>query len=379
MQFTYYMPVRILAGQGCLYENRALLLELGKKALIVTGKHSAKGNGAYDDAVRALEANGQRFFLYDAVMSNPTVDCAFDAAEAAKQEGCDCILAIGGGSPLDIGKAAAALAVNALEKEAIFTSFSARCVRALPVAAVPTTAGTGSEVTQYAILTNHAGKTKTSIASPALFPRFAFLDAQYTRTLNRTITINTAVDALSHLIEGMLSLRASVLSDGMAKNGIRAIAGCFNILGNPELAGADRGLPLRETLLGASTLGGMVIANTGTTAVHAMGYQLTYFKNIEHGRANGLLLGAFLRFIQEKQTPWGTERINAILTALGMGSIDAFDALLRALLGPVEIYADQELAGYAEGAGKAKNIANCPLVPEKQDILMMLRQSLGRR
>ena len=371
MRFTYYMPVKVLAGQGCLYEHRALLAELGKKALIVTGAASAYQNGAYDDAVKALKANGQEFACYSKVMSNPTVDCALDAAEAIKREGCGFVLAIGGGSPLDAGKAAAALALNALDKDAVFgVSYQ----RALPVAAVPTTAGTGSEVTQYAILTNHTAQTKTSIAGPGMFPRLAFLDARYMRGLPRSITVNTAIDALSHLIEGMLSVRASALSDAMAEAGIRAIAECFDALAQDE-----PGLPVREKLLRASTLGGMVIANTGTTAVHAAGYQLTYHRNIDHGRANGLLIGAYLRFVRGKEAELGTRRIGEILEALGMETLDEFDAALDALLGGRERFTPEEIEAYAEAAMRAKNITNAAVIPEKADILETLRRSLGRR
>jgi alcohol dehydrogenase class IV len=363
------MPVKIIAGEGCLNENRALLMELGRKALIVTGKQSAQKNGSYADAVKALEANGQGFFLYDKVMSNPTVDCVFDAAEAAKRESCDFVLAIGGGSPLDAGKAAAALAVNAVEKDAIFR-FS--CAGALPIAAVPTTAGTGSEVTQYAILTNHAAQTKTSVASPALFPRFAFLDGRYMRGLSRAVTINTAIDALSHSIEGMLSVRASVLSDPMAKNSIKAIAECFRALKEDE-----PGLPVREKLLHASTLAGMVIANTGTTAVHAAGYQLTYHRNIDHGRANGLLIGAYLRFVEKKEKSLGTDRVGEILAALGMRNLDEFDAALNGLLGERERFSAAEIEGYAEAAMRAKNIANAAIAPQKQELLAILQNALA--
>jgi alcohol dehydrogenase class IV len=357
-------------GEDCIFENRDLLIGLGKKALIVTGENSAKASGSLADMVKALEANGQTYALYDKVMSNPTVDCVFEAAELAKSGGCSFVAALGGGSPMDAAKAAAALALTKVEKAGVF---GARLTEALPVAAVPTTAGTGSEVTQYAILTNDAAGTKTSVAAPALFPRFAFLDARYTAGLNRNITVNTAIDALSHAVEGMLSVRASALSDALARESIAAIAGCLPVL---EAAGTID-MDTRRKLLYASTLAGMVIANTGTTAVHAMGYLLTYNKNIDHGRANGLLFTHFLKFIEEKEKIPGSRRIPAILSALGMQNLDELGRSLDKLLGTREKCIPAELEQYAETAIKAKNISNCVIRADREDLLAIFTKSVG--
>jgi alcohol dehydrogenase class IV len=193
MKLTYLMPTRLLMGENCLFEQRLFLAHLDKKACIVTGKHSTRVNGAYDDAVKvkALKANVQRHALYDEVMNNPMDTCVSEAGKLAKAEGCDFILAIGGDSPMDSAKAAAILAVNDISKEEMFSlKFSA----AFPVVAVPTTAGTGSEVTPYSVLvdtTGSDGKTpreggpaKRFIGSPLLFPHCAFLDAQYMKNLS---------------------------------------------------------------------------------------------------------------------------------------------------------------------------------------------------
>jgi alcohol dehydrogenase class IV len=371
MKINSYMPVRVLAGENCVFEYRSFLKELGDRALIVTGKHSARANGAYADAVKALEANGQSHVLYDQVVSNPTVDNAYEAAALARREQCGFIVAIGGGSPLDSAKAAAALALQEVGKAELFgTAFT----RALPVAAIPTTAGTGSEVTPSAVLTNDAEQTKTSISSPVLFARFAFLDARYTGALPRRVTINTAIDALSHAIEGMLSIRASALSDLPARESIRLIAECFE-----DLGGEQPGLPVRWKLLYASTLAGTVIANTGTTAGHALGYMLTYFKHIDHGRANGLLLAEYLKFIEEKTGPSG--RLGEILGALRMGSVGEFARVLDRLLdgdpGPQEKPEAPELEYYADRSIKAKNIQNCAVKPDREDLLRILQGSFA--
>ena len=120
-------------------------------------------------------------------------------------------MAIGGGSPMDAAKAIALLACQDIPESALFSGEYGTEV--LPMVHIPTTAGTGSEVTQYAVLTNDAAQTKTSLASPMLFPKYALLDAKYMSGLSLSTTINTAMDALSHVIEGMLSIRANAMTD----------------------------------------------------------------------------------------------------------------------------------------------------------------------
>ena len=151
--------------------------------------------------------------------------------------------------------------------------------------------------------------TKTSLRPPRIFPQLAFLDASYMRDLSRTITINTAIDALSHAVEGMLSVKASPVSDCLAKESMRLLSSCLGAMQHKTLEQSTR-----QTQLYASTLAGMVIAQTGTTAVHSLGYSLTYYKNVDHGRANGLLLPAFMEFVQEKQP----QRVAEILHSMGM-------------------------------------------------------------
>jgi alcohol dehydrogenase class IV len=362
MNSTYFLPTKIVTGRNCVLEQCGLLKELGTRALIVTGKCSAKANGSYNDLVRALAANGQSHVLYDRVMSNPTIECVFEAGDLARRERCDFVVAIGGGSPMDTGKLAAGLAAQDVRRSDLF---STAFVKALPVAAIPTTAGTGSEVTATAVVTNPAAESKTSVVSPLFFPRCAFLDAAYTEGLSREVTINTAVDALTHAVEGMLSVKASALSNALARESVGAIMACLPDLEAPGVIPPAT----REKLLVAATLGGMVIANTGTTAVHPMGYKLTYFKNIDHGRANGILLGHYLKVLEKKDLALKTNRVKEVVAALKVGSLDDFTGMLERLFGRPEPIALSDLEGYAAAAIKAKNIGNCLIKPEQEDLL----------
>lgn len=232
---------------------------------------------------------------------------------------------------------------------------------------IPTTTGTGSEVTQYSILTDDRAESKTSIVTPYIFPRVAFLDGRYMLSLGHDTTVNTAMDALSHAIEGMLSVKAGAVTDLLAKESIRTICSFASKIQSGAL-----GLAERQTLLHASMLAGMVIANTGTTAVHALGYSLTYYHEIDHGRANGLLLGALLTFC-EKTMP---DKVKEILAVGGFVDVNSFSGMLGVMLGKREALTESEMKKYAAKAFRAKNMANCAYKPSENDLYVMLKTSL---
>ena len=372
MELNFYMPTKVIMGEDCVTKQAVLFKEYGGKALIVTGTNSAKINGALQDVEEALESQGIEYELFDRIMANPTVACVYEGAAYAKEKKADFIIGIGGGSPMDAAKAIALLAVQDIAEEEIFLGKFVN--QALPLVLIPTTAGTGSEVTPYSILTNTEGQTKTSIASPAIFPKLALLDAKYMRNLSVEITVNTGVDALSHAIEGMLSVRATKVSDGIAVQSIQEIVPCLSALSpDTNKPAAEIPMQLREKLLYGSMLAGVVISHTGTTAVHSMGYSLTYFKNIDHGRANGLLLPSFLRFVMKQDAAL----VKQILSAMSFSSLDDLEALFLRLLGDRERITGQEIEKYAGIAIKAKNILNSKVKPEKEDLIQMYERSLN--
>lgn len=372
MLINFFMPTKIIMSEGCILKNAELLKEYGKKALIVTGANSAKVCGALEDVSLALQGQGIEFDIYDKIRSNPTIAGVYEGAELARESGVDFIIGIGGGSPMDAAKAIALLAVQEIKEEELFLGNYGD--RALPIILIPTTAGTGSEVTPYSILTNDIKQTKTSISSPLLFPKIAFLDAGYTKSLPMLTTINTALDALSHSIEGMLSVRATYASNALAIESISRIRQCLSSLSPSPAVNINNKLSIdiREKLLYASMLAGVVIAHTGTTVVHPMGYCLTYFKNVDHGRANGLILPSFLRFIVKHDA----EVVKKILTAAGVTSLDEFEAIFLRLLGDREQITAKELERYVAIASQAKNVTNSRVVPTKEDIENIYERSL---
>ncbi|NLP00579.1 MAG: iron-containing alcohol dehydrogenase [Clostridiaceae bacterium] len=363
----YYMPTQIIMGEDCVQSSNKVFSEMGKKALIVTGKNSARLNGSLDDIIKVLSSNGQEWALFDKIMSNPTIECVYEGAAFAKTENVDFIIAIGGGSPMDAAKAINLLACQDIPEDKLFNGQYSEEI--LSMILVPTTAGTGSEVTPYAVLTNNRAQTKTSIASHILFPKVAILDAKYMENLPKEITVNTAIDALSHSIEGMLSLRANPITDSIALDSIRRISRCFESLKTGELTREQR-----FELLYASTLAGMVIANTKTTAVHSMGYSLTYFHDIDHGRANGLLLGEFLKYV-EKSCP---DRVSEILSAMGLSTVNEFITLLDELLGERENLTDEQIEKYVSITAKSSNIKNSLVTPDTEDLVQIYKSSMNK-
>ncbi len=372
MNLNFYMPTRVIMGEDCIRKQSALMKDFGRKAFIVTGASSAAKTGALKDITEALESQGIVYDIYDKIRSNPSVESVYEGADRARQFGSNYVIGIGGGSPMDAAKAIALLTIQDVREEELFAGNYIG--GALPIVLVPTTAGTGSEVTPYSILTNDIKQTKTSISTPLLFPKIAFLDARYTMTLPMMETVHTAFDAFSHAIEGMLTNKATELTDQIALESIERIAYCMKQLthAKPNSENSLLSLSIREKLLSGSLLAGIVIAHTGTTAVHSMGYCLTYFKNVDHGRANALLLPSFLRFYA-KSDP---EPIKRMLSAAGAASMDEFEAIFLRLLGEREEITQKELERYITIAAQAKNVLNSKVTPTREDMEFIYTRSL---
>ncbi len=336
MQFKFQMPTKAYFGKDCIAQHGEELSGFGGKAYIVTGGSSARTSGALCDICSALERLHISYDVFDKVENNPSTDTVKMGGIEAKQAGADFVVGIGGGSPLDAAKAIAVLAANDMEPERLFTNKFP--VKPLPVIAIPTTAGTGSEVTPYSVLTRNELQTKGSFGTQDTFPAIAFLDPRYTESQPLNVTINTAIDALSHNMEGYLGKRRTPVSDLLAQEGIRLFGACIDSLRKGSFSWEDR-----ENLLYMSMLGGMVISHTGTTFVHAAGYNYTYFRDVPHGQANGWLMAEYLRFNYD----FAKDRIVNILRLMKLDSIDAFDSVIASLIGRAPELSEAEIARYA--------------------------------
>ncbi len=358
--FSYYMPTKIIVGEHAVANNEQDLL-LGTRAMIVTGKSSGIRSGAVADVITVLDRHKIPYLIYDKIENNPTIETTAAGGAAARAFGADFLIGIGGGSPLDACKAIAVYAVNepkAGSEFDIYDLFACKYKnKPLPMAAIPTTAGTGSEVTQYSVLTLHSEQNKKSFASPDVFYKTAFLDGRYTVNLPVQIARNTAVDAMSHLIESYTVIGASLANEYMALEGLRIIGNHLDALQSGEFD-----VDTCTELLWAAALGGCVISQTGTTIVHSMGYPLTYYKDIPHGMANGLLLPEYMR-LTASVLP---EKIKHCLQALQIESIDALETLLGVLLPCNAVFTAEELKQWSETSAQAKNAKVCPFAATKE-------------
>lgn len=332
--FMYEMPTRLYFGKDCIAQSGQELCRLGKKALLVTGRHSAKINGSQKAMTEHLETLGIAWVLFDEVENNPSIETVRKAAALGKAEGVDFVIGIGGGSPMDAAKVIALLCTNELDDAALFTG---PYVRPLPIVTVPTTSGTGSEVTKVGVLTNPHIGTKQSVNTPLIFPAVSFADPAFTESVNPVVTVDTAIDALSHAIEGYMSKKATPMSDVWAEEAMRFLGVHLT-----ELDGASLSYAVREDLMYGAVLAGMVIAQTGTTLVHGMGYQLTYYKGLTHGRANGILLPHYMSLMEETMA----DKVEKVWEILGLSGLADFTACIKNLMPDTVCLTDAELAEY---------------------------------
>jgi alcohol dehydrogenase class IV len=367
--FKYLMPTKIIAGEYAVRDNANELI-LGRKCMIVTGKTSGVKSGALADVTAALDENNIEYIIYDKIGNNPTIEETALGGEAARKFGCDFLIGIGGGSPLDACKAIAVYATNEPKENGDFDLYDIYKGKypnkPLPMAAIPTTAGTGSETTPYSILTLHKEETKRSFSSPDVFFKVAFLDGRYTVNLPLQIARNTAIDAMSHLLEGYTNRRASASSDYIALEGLRIIGKHIDALRTGNF-----NVEICTDLLWAASLGGIVISQTGTTFVHSMGYNLTYYKDIPHGMANGLLLGEYL----ERCKAVLPEKTSAYEAALGM-SLSEIKAFLDECLPCNVSFETVSLDDWAKKSILAKNVPTCPFAVSYTDELEMYKSCL---
>ena len=318
---NFYMPTRIIIEKDCVVNSGNLIKNYGCKALIVTGSSSAKKSGALDDVITSLENVCCEYKIYDKIVQNPTIESCIEGGNIAKNFGADYIIGIGGGSPLDAAKAIAVFAANDINEKQFY---GLEWNKALPVIAVGTTAGTGSEVTQVAVITNSDGMKK-SIRHDLCYPVIALGDSRYTNSLSENFTISTAADALAHCIESYFNETATEFSK------VFAIRGC-NLLTEAFADLFEKGNTDRDKFYTASIYGGLAISVTGTNFPHAMSYFLSENHSVPHGDACAFYLPEFLNYNEIHAKDLYNEFFNNLNT-----SPEVFKALLTKLSQNVKV------------------------------------------
>ena len=313
----YYMPTRVFSEKNCIANHSAELAALGSHALIITGKSSSKLNGSLDDIISALKKHSVEYTVFDKTEENPSVETVMAARDAGLECNADFVIGIGGGSPLDAAKAAALMIRNSNRSwEFLYESSPAA---ALPLAAVPTTCGTGSEVTGVAVLTRHDMKTKVS-AKHKVFPDIALIDGKYLLKAPKRIIVNTSIDALAHLIESAINTSADTYSDMSVFSGLSLWKKCRPYIDGSEELNEEAAQLLMDT----AALAGISIAQTGTTIPHSLSYMLTYHAGIPHGAAVGAFQSKYLKYADP-------DRKAAVLSAAGFRDTDELGRYISSL------------------------------------------------
>ena len=363
MNYNYFMPVRIIYGKDCIKNNTDVFKKLGKRAFIATSKSLYKNN-YLKDLLDILNSLNVEYQIYDKCLPNPTTKQVQEMGNIAKSY--DYCIAFGGGSTIDAVKACAVMGRNDITVAQLYNQ---EFDEVMPIVAIPTTAGTGSEVTSNAVLTTDVDGylTKKSVFHEKMYPTYAFLDAAYTVNMPLELTRASALDALTHSIEGFLSTKATPIGEIFAKESIKIFADNYEALKNGELS-----LENRQELLLGSTYAGIVIALEKTTAPHAMSYALTTHNNISHGNATGLLIAAFVDRCYNN----AKEKVETILSLLSLNNVDELYKYIDVLIDKDFTVSQQQLKEYAAQCWEVVNSKPNPVEFDEQSVFDLYKKSL---
>ncbi|MDU4216503.1 MAG: iron-containing alcohol dehydrogenase [Veillonella sp.] len=284
MEFSYFLPVHIQFGWDKVDSVADFVKHYGNKALIVTGRTSAKKSGLYDRVTAKLDAAHIEHVLFDQVDANPLTTTALDGATLAKSESCDMVIAIGGGSIMDCAKGIAFMAVNDGDiNDYIFNRKTSD--KALPLIVIPTTCGTGSEGNGFGVLTNPKTGDKKSLRCNAIVPKVSIVDPAVMGTMPPHVLASVGFDALCHNIEAYTSKTAQPFTDALAHYAVTLLAQYLVPLAESKSAVLNETQLTKawESVTLASTIGGMVINTAGVTLAHGMEHPASGLKDITHG------------------------------------------------------------------------------------------------
>lgn len=284
----FVIPNHTVVGTNILGEAAPLLKKMGNKAFIVTGRHVAVSN-MMKQLTALLDENGIGCVIFDGITGEPTDTMIENGVEMLKSSGCDFIIGIGGGSPLDSAKAIAAMAVN----EGSIADYNGKKITGeiLPLAAIPTTAGTGSEATKFTVITDSEKGIKMLLKGDVLVPKLAIVDSSFTVGAPKSVTSATGLDALTHAVEAYTSRKAFSMTDTLAVSAVKRIMKYLPIAYREP----DNSLA-REQMSIAALEAGICINNSSVTIVHGMSRPIGALFHVPHGMSNAMLLKECLSF-----------------------------------------------------------------------------------
>jgi alcohol dehydrogenase len=385
MASSFNIPSSVIIGGGASAELLPQLRRLGaKRVLVVTDAFMVK-SGVVARLLAPLQEGGIETAIFDGVQPDPTVQNVRDGLALYRSSGAEAVVAIGGGSPLDAGKAISILTTNP-EPLADYMGYHKIPKAGAPLLAIPTTAGTGSEVTKVAVITDTERDVKMMILDQHLLPVVALVDYELTLSMPAPLTAHVGVDTLTHGIEAYVSRKASEMTDPIALSCIRLAA--THLVKAWEEPG---NLAAREGMMLSATQGGMAFANSSVCLVHGMSRPLGLLFHIPHGLSNAMLLPAVTRF-----SLTGAEaRYATVARTMGLCAADASDASAAASLvegleklnarlevprirdfkgATLEVF-EAALGKMASDALASGSPANNPVVPTASEIVQLYREA----
>jgi len=384
--FTYFQPTEIRFGRGRLDDVGQKVAEYGKRCLIVTVPSFSTLEPVLMRVESSLQEAGLTWTHFDGVVPNPTTDCVTAGANIAKEFHADVILGVGGGSSMDTAKA---IAVEATHPGTAWDYLFFKIPpteKTLPVIAVSTTSGTGSQVTQVAVMTETKTKTKSAIFNTVIYPKVAIVDPDLMETVPAHITASTGFDAFCHAFESYLHPAASPYTDRMALEAIELVAKFL-----PVVVENGKDKEGREAMAWADTLAGLCIANAGVTLPHGIGMTISgYCPQIMHGEALAVTYPEFTRFTYPFSIPQFATIGRIFNPALQDDSdeqaaaeaCEALDKFLQKIgmwLSLKNLGATmEEVSSIADNSRVLPDYKNNPRIASRDEIFEMLQRSFTR-
>ncbi len=386
--YEFNLPTRIIFGTGTLGQLGKEAKKFGTNIFLVTGRKALRESGTLEKVEKIFAEEGLGYYLYDRVNPEPDVETVDEAVKLCQKNESDLVIGIGGGSAIDVAKAVAGLSKVTPYRDKSPTGFitvadyleeahpegeemKTLTAEGLPFLAVPTTAGSGAEVTMNAVIVNKKLKTKRSFRSVYLFAKTAIIDPELTVYLSPPITASSGMDTLTHLLEAYLSKKANPFTDTLAIVGIKLVKQML-----PEAVRNGHNLDARTTMSQASLFGGIVIANAGLGLIHGLGSFLGSLHHLPHGVACALLLPAVLEYNLESNP----ERKEVLTYVLEGKPVEVVRSLMKEVSLPERLsdlgVKEKDLQELAEKSLTASSTKNNPREVNAGEVLNLLKKIL---
>lgn len=330
MNFSFYNPTRILFGAGELNNLHKQTMPGKKALLLISNGKSTKVNGSLDRTIEQLEKAGIEYAIFDKIMENPYKSVIMEGAAFAKENTCDFILALGGGAVLDASVAIAAMATNPGDLWDYVFGGTGKAMPlknpGLPIVTIATTSGTGSEINCWGVISNPDTNEKIGFGAPELTPVLAIVDPELMRTVPAKYTAYQGFDALFHNTEVMISNGVNILSEAIALSAIENITKYL-----PRAVRDGNDMEARERVAYGSTMAGITMQLTSTTAEHSMEHSMSaYHHNLPHGAGLIMISKAFYEFFIERHAC--DEQFIKMAKAMGIENADKPEDFITALV-----------------------------------------------